>query len=192
MVAETKGLIDYNSWSPEQFPFIEGVKNRVTQLGLLYENNVDDTLVMVKRSLKEVTQHLDGLSYYRKHFNGFYEHAELSVNELPVCAFPEMKVVGSDFLKRDKAQGTLYITNRRVVFIAETGIVRKRKEIVFDFPLAYLKGLEEDGRLRKKLILSMKQGNIKLVCSDQTKKVMPDYDLEQEWHELYEYITSKS
>jgi hypothetical protein len=86
-----------------------------------------------------------------------------------------MKLAGSDFLKNDRSQGKLYITNKRLVFIAETGIVRKKKEIVFDFPLVYLKGLEEEGRLRKKLVLSMKQGNVKIDCSDQTKRVLPDY-----------------
>ena len=175
IAAETKGVIDYNAWRPEQFSFIEGIKNRVTQLGLQYEISVDDALEIARSDLEEIAKHLDGLSYYRKHFNGFYEQGELSVNELPVCAFPEMKLVGSDFLKHDKAQGTLYITNKRLVFIAETGIVRKRTEIVFDFPLAYLKGIEEDGRIRKKLILNMKQGSVKVACSDQTKRVLPDY-----------------
>jgi hypothetical protein len=175
MAAETKGVIDYNTWSPEQFSFIEGIKNRVTQIGLQYEHSVDDALEIAKVNLEEIAKHLDGLSYYRKHFNSFYEQAELSVNELPVCAFPEMKLVGSDFLKNDKAQGTLYITNKRLVFIAETGIVRKKTEIIFDFPLLYLKGIEEDGRLRKKIVLCMKQGNVKIDCSDQTKRVLPDY-----------------
>jgi hypothetical protein len=175
IAAETKGVIDYDTWSPEQFSFIEGIKNRVTQIGLQYERNVDDTLKIAKNDLEEIAKHLDGLSYYRKYFNGFYEHAELSVNELPVCAFPEMKLVGSDFLKHDRAQGILYITNKRLVFIAETGIVRKKEEIIFDFPLVYLKGIEEEGRLRKKLVLCMKHGNIKIDCSDQTKRVLPDY-----------------
>jgi hypothetical protein len=175
IAAETKGVIDYNAWRPEQFSFIEGIKNRVTHIGLQYEISVDDCLETAKSSLEELAKYLEGLSYYRKHFNGFYEQTELSVNELPVCAFPEMKLVGSDFLKHDKAQGTLYITNKRLIFIAETGIVRKKTEIIFDFPLVYLKGIEEDGRLRKRLILSMKQGNVKVVCSDQTKRVMPDY-----------------
>jgi hypothetical protein len=175
IAAETKGVIDYNTWSPDQFSFIEGIKNRVTQLGLYYEQSVDDALATTKSSLEEIAKHLEGLSYYRKHFNGFYDQAELSVNELPVCAFPDMKLVGSDFLKHDKAQGILYITNKRLVFIAETGIVRKRNEIIFDFPLVYLKNIEEDGRLRKKLVLCLKQGHVKVDCSDQTKRVLPDY-----------------
>jgi hypothetical protein len=41
--------------------------------------------------------------------------------------------------------------------------------------LIYLKSIEEDGRLRKRLVLKMKQGEIKATCSDQTKKVLPDY-----------------
>ena len=175
IAAETKGVIDYNTWSPDQFSFIEGIKNRVTQLGLQYEISVDDALKMTKSRLEEIAKHLEGLSYYRKHFNGFYEQSELSVNELPVCAFPDMKLVGSDFLKHDKAQGTLYITNKRLVFIAETGIVRKRTEIIFDFPLVYLKNIEEEGRIRKKLVFCLKQGNVKIDCSDQTKRVLPDY-----------------
>ncbi|MFX0108145.1 MAG: hypothetical protein ACFE7R_07670 [Candidatus Hodarchaeota archaeon] len=175
IAAETKGLIDYNRWMPRQFSFIEGVKNRITELGNHYKQNVDDALRKVFSNLKEVTEQLDGLAYYRREFSEFYEHSELSVNELPVCALPDVKVLGSDFLKNDKADGTLFITNKRIVFIAETGRLRKKTDIIFDFPLIYLKGIEEDGRLRKKLMIRMKQGDLRISCSDETKRVLPDY-----------------
>ncbi len=97
------------------------------------------------------------------------------MNELPVCALPDIKVVGSNFLKNDKAEGTMYITNKRLIFVAETGRLRKKTEIVFDFPLVYLKEIEEDGRLRKKLVLKMKQGNVRISCNEETKKILPDY-----------------
>ncbi len=175
MVAETKGLIDYISWSPNQFSFIEGVVNRITELGISYRATVEETLVHARLSLEEVKRQLDGLSYYKQEFATFYDYSELSVKELPVCAFPKITLAGSDFLKNDKANGTLFITNKRLVFIAETGRVRKKTDIVFDFPLIYLKSIQEDGRLRKRLILQMKQGNLKVACSDQTKRVLPDY-----------------
>ncbi|MGY5855568.1 MAG: hypothetical protein RTS72_03145, partial [Candidatus Thorarchaeota archaeon] len=57
----------------------------------------------------------------------------------------------------------------------ETGRVRKKMDITFDFPLIYLKSIEEDGRLRKRLVLKLKQGEVRASCSDQTKKVLPDY-----------------
>jgi hypothetical protein len=88
---------------------------------------------------------------------------------------PDVKVAGSDFLKNDKALGILYLTNKRVLFMAETGRVRKRMETVFDFPLLYLKSIEEDGRFRKRLVLKLKQGDVRISCTDQTKKVLPDY-----------------
>ncbi len=175
IAAETKGLIDYSKWTPAQFPFIEGVRNRVTELGSYYKQHVDDSLNEVRPRLKEVMAQLDGLSYHRKEFTDFYEHGELSVNELPVAALPDIRVVGSNFLKNDKAYGTLFITNKRLFLVAETGRLRKKTEIVFEFPLMYLKEIEEDGRLRKRLVLRLKQGNLKITCSEDTKKVMPDY-----------------
>jgi len=175
MAAETTGLIDYNRWTPEQFPFIEGVTNRVAEISNHYKQNVDDALNEVMPKLKDVSTQLDGLSYHRTEFKGFYEHGELSVNELPVCALPEVKVVGSNFLKHDKADGTLFITNKRLIFIAETGRLRKKTETVFDFPLVYLKEIEEVGRLTKKLVLRLKQGNVRISCNEETKKVLPDY-----------------
>jgi hypothetical protein len=125
--------------------------------------------------LKDVRRQLDGLEYYKGQFTTFYEHTQLSVGELPVCALPDIKVAGSDFLKNDKALGTLFVTNKRLLFIAETGRVRRKIETIFDFPLIYLKSIEEDGRLRKRLVLKLKQGVLKISCSDQTKKVLPDY-----------------
>ncbi|MHA2434123.1 MAG: hypothetical protein ACXADO_12905, partial [Candidatus Thorarchaeota archaeon] len=175
MAAETKGLIDYNSWTCSQFPFIEGVTNRITELSNQYRRNVEEALEPIWLTLKDLERQLEGLNYYRNEFAGFYETAELSVGELPVCALPSIRIVGSDFLKNDRALGTLYITNTRIVFIAETGRVRKKTEIVFDFPLIYLKSLQEDGRLRKRLVLTLKQGCIKISCSEQTKKVLPDF-----------------
>jgi hypothetical protein len=175
MAAETKGLIDYNSWTCAQFPFIEGVTNRITELSNQYRRNVEEALEPIWLTLKDLERQLEGLNYYRNEFSSFYELAELSVNELPVCALPSIRIVGSDFLKNDKALGTLYVTSTRIVFIAETGRVRKKTEIVFDFPLIYLKSLQEDGRLRKRLVLSLKQGCIKISCSEQTKKVLPDF-----------------
>jgi len=173
--AETKGLIDYNRWTTIQFPFIEGITHRVTQIGDQYKRNVDDALKTARVALDDIINQLEGLDYYRKRFAGFYEVTELSVNELPVCALPEIRITGSDFLRNDKATGTLYITNRRIIFIAETGLVRKKMEILFDFPLLYLNSIEEDGRFRKRLVLRLKQGEIKISCNEQTQKVLPDY-----------------
>ncbi|MFW9845275.1 MAG: B-box zinc finger protein [Candidatus Thorarchaeota archaeon] len=175
ITAETKGLIDYNRWTPSQFPFIEGVTNRVTELGTFYKQHVDDALNEVKPRLEEIEAQLDGLSYHRKEFSEFYDYGELAVNELPVAALPDIRVVGSNFLKNDKAYGTLYITNKRLFLVAEKGRLRKKTEMVFEFPLMYLKEIEEDGRLRKKLVLKLKQGDLKISCSEETKKVMPDY-----------------
>lgn len=175
IAAETKGLIDYNRWTTAQFPFIEGITHRVTQIGDQYRNNVDDSLKTARIALDDIIKQLEGLDYYRKRFAGFYEVTELSVNELPVCALPDIRITGSDFLRNDKATGTLYITNRRIVFLAETGLVRKKMEIIFDFPLLYLTSIEEDGRFRKRLVLKMKQGEVKIACSEQTQKVLPDY-----------------
>ena len=175
MAAETKGLLDSSAWSADQFPFVGGVTNRVTHLVGQYRKNIDDAIEEARLTLVDIEQQLDGLDYYRKQFAGFYETAELSVNELPVCALPDIRIAGSDFVKNDKATGTLYITNKRLVFIAETGRLRKKTDIVFDIPLAYMKGIEEDGRLRKRTVLRMKQGDIKITCSDQTESVLPDY-----------------
>jgi len=175
IAAETKGLMDYTHWAASQFPFIEGITNRVTQMGNQYKVGVDESLRDVKRKLDDIKHHLEGLDYYRRKFAGFYDIADLSVNELPVCALPDIRVTGSDFLKHDKATGTLYITNKRLVFIAEVGIVRKKKDIIFDFPLLYLNSIEEDGRIRKRLVLKLKQGELKIASSEQTQKVLPDY-----------------
>jgi hypothetical protein len=175
MAAETKDFIDYTQWNPNQFPFIEGITNRITEMGIYYKQNVDESLEPLRSTLKDVKRQLDGLDYYKGQFTTFYEHCQLSVGELPVCALPEIKIAGSDFLKNDKAFGTLFITNKRLLFIAETGRVRKKMETIFDFPLIYLKSIEEDGRLRKRLVLKLKQGELRATCSDQTKKVLPDY-----------------
>lgn len=175
IAAETKGLMDYTHWTTPQFPFIEGITNRVTQMGEQYKISVDESLRDSKRKLDDVKHHLEGLDYYRRKFADFYDTADLSVNELPVCALPDIRVTGSDFLKHDKASGTFYITNRRLIFIAEVGIVRKKNEVIFDFPLLYLNAIEEDGRIRKRLVLKLKQGELKIACSEQTQKVLPDY-----------------
>lgn len=175
MAAETKNFIDYNHWKPSQFPYIEGITNRITELGIYYKQNVDEALEPLRATLKEVRRQLDGLDYYKNQFAEFYEHGQLSVGELPVCALPDVKVTGSDFLKNDKASGTLYITNKRFMFVAEIGRVRRKMETIFDFPLVYLKSIEEDGRLRKRIVLKLKQGDVKISCTDQTKKVLPDY-----------------
>ena len=175
MVAETKGLMDFTTWTAAQFPFIEGVTQRVMHIGEQYRFNVDDAIKESKITLDDIMQQLEGLDYYRKKFASFYEVSELSVGELPVCALPDIKVAGSDFLRHDRATGTLHITNKRLIFIAETGLVRKKTEVIFDFPLMYLKSIEEDGRIRKKLVLKMKQGMLKIACNEQTGNVLSDY-----------------
>ncbi|MGQ4910804.1 MAG: hypothetical protein ACP6KW_01410 [Candidatus Thorarchaeota archaeon] len=175
MAAETKNLIDYNSWTVSQFPFIEGVTNRITEFGNSYKRNVDEALSPLRITLKEVRKQLDGLEYYKNQFASFYSQNQLAVGELPVCALPDIRVTGSDFLKHSKAVGTLFLTNLRLIFVAETGRVRKKTEAIFDFPLAYLKSIEEDGRFRKRLVLRMKQGEVRITSSDQTKRVLPDY-----------------
>lgn len=175
MAAETKSFVDYNRWKPSQFPYIEGITNRITELGIYYKRNVDESLEPLRATLTEVRRQLDGLDYYKNQFAEFYEHNQLSVGELPVCALPDVKVTGSDFLKNDKACGTLFVTNKRFIFVAEIGRVRRKMETIFDFPLVYLKSIEEDGRFRKRLVLKLKQGDVKISCTDQTKKVFPDY-----------------
>ncbi|MHA1858358.1 MAG: B-box zinc finger protein, partial [Candidatus Thorarchaeota archaeon] len=80
MAAETKGLMDYPSWTADQFPFITGVTNRITELGERYKLHVDETLQSVRARLDELRGHINGLDYYRREFAGFYRHSELEVN----------------------------------------------------------------------------------------------------------------
>jgi len=175
MAAESNGLMDHEAWAVDQFPFIEGLVNRLTELTKQYRHTVDESLDPLTKSLDELTKQLEGLDYYRKEFSNFYDYAELAVNELPVCALPNIRVTGSDFLKNDKATGTLYVTNKRLVFVAETGTLRKKTGVVFDYPLAYLNEIDEDGRIRRRLVLRMKQGELKISCNEQTEKVLIDY-----------------
>ncbi|NWF95120.1 MAG: hypothetical protein HXY34_03170 [Candidatus Thorarchaeota archaeon] len=175
MAAETKGLMNQSEWSVDQFPFIEGIVSRLADIGNQYRQSVDEALESCSRELTELTTQLEGLDYYRREFASFYEYSELQVNELPVCALPEIRIVGSDFLKTDKATGCLYVTNKRILFVAATGTIRKKREIVFDFPLLYLTSMGEDGRLRKRLVLKLRQGEIRIACDEHTQRVITDY-----------------
>ncbi len=175
MAAETSGIMHDPLWTADQFPFISGVVNRLRELGREYKERVDETLAGAFRRLEEISKTIEGLEYFRRAFVAFSSLVPLEVNELPVCALPDIRLTGSDFLKHDKAAGTLYLTDRRMVFIATTGTIRKRESVVFDFPLPYLSGIEEDGRRKKRLVLRMQQGDIRIVCPEGTRRVMSDY-----------------
>ncbi|MEM4735377.1 MAG: hypothetical protein QXS20_06605 [Candidatus Thorarchaeota archaeon] len=175
IAAETNGFMNQETWDIEQFPFIEGLTRRITEIGNQYRQTVDETVEPSLRELEELIKHLEGLDYHRREFAGFYQHSELAVNELPICAIPEVRLIGSDFLRADHGTGELYVTNKRMVFIAETGRLRKTTGVVFDFPLMYLNSIEEDGRIRRHLVLKMKQGDVKIACSEHTQKVLTDY-----------------
>jgi len=175
LAAETSGIMHTPLWTADQFPFISGVINRIRDLLQQYRQQVDDTLADTWKRLDSVQETLDGLEYFRRIFKGFVEYVALEVQEFPVCAFPDIRLTGSDFLKHDRATGTLYVTNRRLVFIATTGTLRKRESVVFDYPLPYLAGIEIDGRIKKRVIFQMQQGEIRISCSEDTQRVLSDY-----------------
>ncbi len=175
MVAETRGLIDYTRWAPEQFSFVRGVVHRLVQLSNDYRERVDEALQGLMLTVADLKAQLDGVAFYRKQFRPFRDYTEFRVNEHPVCAFPDIALAGSDFLKNDKARGTLFITDVRMVFIAETGRMRKRTDVVFDFPLSYLSNIEPDTKRQDRLVFKMRQGDLRFSCNPQTKSVLPQY-----------------
>ncbi len=175
MAAETRGLMDVDNWTVDQFSFIEGIVTRLMDVGEGYRELVDESLNEISKELARLAEDLEGLEYYRREFASFYEYAELQLNELPVCALPNIKIISSDFLRIDKAIGKLYITNKRLIFMAETGTFRRRTEIIFDYPLQYLTSIEVEHVIRRRVVFKMRQGIIKMACGEQTQRVLREY-----------------
>ncbi len=175
IAAETRGLMDAESWTVDQFSFIEGVVTRLMDLGQKYREIIDDSLKDISIELADLTKDLEGLEYYRKEFASFYDYAELQLSEIPVCALPNIRLTSSDFLRIDKASGKLYVTNKRLIFMAMIGTFRRRTEVVFDCPLNYLTSIETEHVIRKRVVFKMRQGYIKIACSEQTQRVLREY-----------------
>lgn len=91
---------------------------------------------------------------------------------LPTLGFKE-SVIRREQSKYGGARGALYLTNKRLIFEHEAGIITKRIYVSLDIPLQEITALNIEGRFKPKLVVLAKDrvGRIEIEVQNPTKWV---------------------
>lgn len=175
IISLTKGWLDTNRWAPSDFHTLEGIISRIEIVMEQYLDSINKNSEQIQKDIKILVEQINELEMHREKYESFWRHCRLNLNEFPVAALDSLTLTDSTFLKVDKCDGILYLTNQRVIFIAVKGLFSKKEEIEFEIDLGDVAGTQISGRLRKRIDLITRQGSIQFVYYEELENILESY-----------------
>jgi hypothetical protein len=170
-------LVDFSypdNWSPRDFAQIQTAVDRIKADVNDYKVYVKGLMELPERNLDTVVSLVKLLSFHWKLFEEHREKIDLEIGEKPVAAIQRVKYVGSSFLSLEKCSGILLLTDKRIIFIREKGILNKSYQKHFELPLKAHQIVVE-GSIWKKLSFEGSQGDVRFSASKNTLKAIERY-----------------
>ncbi len=166
---------DFTNWKSTDFPQIELLIKQIYNDVVKYQTYVRKILSHPKKEQGLVQSKLNVIRYYKSIYDEYSEHLNLFPGELPVCAFRDIKFCNSTIRGLRKGRGILFLTDQRLIFIRKRGIFRKKIQRIFNFAFNHILNVTITGRVFKKLIFILDQGNLHFKASMRMMEAILDY-----------------
>ncbi|MHA1129529.1 MAG: hypothetical protein ACTSRC_03025 [Candidatus Helarchaeota archaeon] len=166
---------NYSNWTPADFPQIELFIRQINDDMADYQKYVQKLLSQPKKEQGLVQSKLNVIRYYKSIYDQYTEFLNLFPGELPVCAFRDVKFSKSTIRSLRRGKGILFLTDQRLIFIRKSGILRKKVQRVLNFSYNHVLDVSIYGRLFKKLIFILDQGNLIFSASKRMMEAILDY-----------------
>lgn len=166
---------DYSHWTAADFPQIELLIKQIYEDVTRYQKYVEKILSQPKKEQGMVKSKLNVIRYYKSIYDEYSEHLNLFPGELPVCAFRDIKFAKSTIHSLKKGKGILFLTDQRVIFVRRSGIIFKKIQRIFNFNYTHVLDVTIAGRVFKKLLFIMDQGDLIFSSSRKMMEAILDY-----------------
>lgn len=166
---------NFATWTSSEFPQIELLIKQIYDDVIKYQTYVRKILSQPKKEYGLVQSKLNVIRYYKSIYDEYSEHLNLFPGELPVCAFRDIKFTKSTIRGLKRGKGILFLTDQRLLFIRKKGIIRKKIHRIFNFSFNHILNVTINGRLFKKLIFILDQGNLRFKASRRMMEAILDY-----------------
>ncbi|NHI92318.1 MAG: hypothetical protein EAX96_07425 [Candidatus Lokiarchaeota archaeon] len=148
------------NWVPHNFPSIESTITQVIETARSHSKFVTDTFNPLNKQIAIINSKIEAINYFKNIFDEYQNNLLLLPGELPVCAFKEIKFNKFSNEEIKSKKGTLFFTDRRIIFYMKKGFFFKK--LFKHFDLIY-EGFEKaciKGRFFKKIYISVDMGEL--------------------------------
>jgi len=141
-------------WAVTDFPLLAGLMESIEEDIKDYETYCQSLVEELEGALSAIEKRLTALENWRNLFNYFSDHLELEEGEKPVAA---LRPVSLDKTSRGEgmSNGVLFVTTKRLLFLGQKGFITRDIRVVRTVSLAEVKGVTEEGRFRRRLLLEV-------------------------------------
>lgn len=134
-------------------PFLRGVLARLQAELENYKEYIEESVNEVEDKLVKLEVLVSSLYQHYHEFSRHKNILSLDMDENPVFAISDAKFLGLTKTHAPKGEGTLFLTDKRLVFISKKGIVKKKVHKLLEVPLDRINNVEIRGRLKKRIII---------------------------------------
>lgn len=159
----------------EDLPYLRSILTRVEADLNDYKNYVDESLTEITEKLSKLEILVSSLYKHCQNFSEYKDILSLDFDEKPIYVIQNAKFSGSDVIRVPKEGGKLFLTDRRLIFIAEKGLFKKSFYKSFEIPLNHVKGVEIKGRLIKRLVVKCNDGELTFSFPSNMLPLVKDY-----------------
>ncbi len=160
-------FIHPEKWQVSDFPLLAGLIEGIQEDIDDYETYCIELVKELKDVLETIEQDLQPLQRWHTIFTKYSDHLDIGEEEKAVAAIPSISLGKTETGKR-MSQGTLFVTTRRLLFLGQTGLIKRDTSVIRSLPLPAITGIREEGRLRRRLIVITDDEELRLRGSSET------------------------
>jgi len=172
---QLKNFSNFHTITPQRFPAIDASLEQVIETAVSHAKFLDETFNPLSKKLNIISEKLKAINFFKKIFDEYKENLILLPGELPVCAFKNIKFKkfsGSDI---DSSKGTLFFTDRRIIFYIKKGFIFKKAEKLFGFIFEGLESVTIKGRFFKRIHFLLEDGELVFSGKGEILKAISSY-----------------
>ncbi|MHA1733094.1 MAG: PH domain-containing protein [Promethearchaeota archaeon] len=146
-------------WTVTQIPVVENILSQIKDDYSRTGEFLEHLEERFQEDFEGIGERISVIEEIMGLFTRFRGQVVLEATELPVYALEcNLHDVVNDTVETRKGSGVVLVTNKRVVFIHESGVFRKKCEVLFSLPLDRLDNVEVRGRFFRKVKLEFQSG----------------------------------
>ncbi len=161
-------------WTITDFPLLAGLIEGIQEDVADYQNYCEELVKELDAKLATIEERLSPISGWLKLFAEHVEKLCLTEDEHPVAAIYPVtleKPTAGEGLNN----GILFITTQRLLFVGQKGFFTREKRVIYSVPLKVIMGIEEEGRLRRRLLITIDdEESLKIKGSARVLREIPD------------------
>ncbi len=159
-------------WTVEEFPLLAGLIEGIQEDMEDYERYCKELVKELESVLVAIEEELLPLRRWQGLFSQYAEHLDLGEREKAVAAIPHVSL-SKTATGKGVSQGTLFVTTKRLLLLGQTGLIKRGTSVIRSVPLLTITDMKEEGRLRRRLLITTDDEVLRLRGSAETLQEIP-------------------